>query len=259
MSNGAGHGLIDLLIDIEDLSFRYGNGELILEGINLRVRRGDYWVIIGPNGGGKTTLMKIITGLLKPIRGRIEYSKDLFRSGSIGYVSQNPSFNKDFPIKVINVVMMGFLNQSQKYFYKTKQYKEAEENLEFVGLSSDKNKYIHELSGGQLQRVLLARSLIFKPIILLLDESTSFMDSHSRDNLEKVLKDYNHQGMTIILISHDIGVISRNARQIACVNRKLYYHDDPKLDVNIFEQTYGCSIDMITHGDFPHRVLKNHE
>ncbi|HEO65316.1 MAG TPA: ABC transporter ATP-binding protein [Spirochaetes bacterium] len=251
----------EIILEAQDISFAYRPKEPILERLNLSIRQGDYLVIIGPNGGGKTTLLKIILGLLKPTSGKILFNPELFQSKDprryIGYVPQYIVFDREFPIKVMDVVVMGFLGLRGLFrFYSKKDYKLAEETLNMVNMLAYKDHPINELSGGQLQRVIIARTLVTKPRILLLDEPTTFIDSESQENLSQYLTEWN-KDTTIVVVTHDMGIVSKSAKQIACINKKLFYHGGRELPPGIIEETYGCPIDLIGHG-IPHRVFKEH-
>ena len=231
-----------------------------LEDVNLEVKQKDYLGIIGPNGGGKTTLLKTLLGLVKPVKGKVLiFDKPPTQAHShIGYVPQYTNFDREFPIDVWNVVLMGRLGKTGllKRFSKADQ-EIAEAVLAQIGILEFKNRQIGKLSGGQLQRVLIARALASKPDILLLDEPTSSIDAESETGLYEILRQLN-QSMTIILVSHDIGAISRHVNSIACLNRKLYHHGSKDLTPEVIESVYGCPVDLIAHGT-PHRVLERHD
>ncbi len=246
------------IIYIENLSFSYKRGLPVLDRVTIPIYKGDYLFIIGPNGGGKTTLFKLILGLLKADSGSISYSSILRKRGSIGYVPQVSVFDKDFPIRVIDIVLMGLLSVKGFFrYYSKKDYKLADNILNIMNISELRNRSIGELSGGQLQRVIIARSLIIKPELLLLDEPTSFIDKDTQGILNSYLETWNKE-MTIVTITHDIGVVSKWAKQIACLNKTLFYHgDDKHIPVDVVEKAYKCPVDLIAHGT-PHRVLGDH-
>lgn len=242
-------------IKLENVSVFYGS-RCALKDINLNIRYKDFIGIIGPNGGGKTTLLKLILGFIIPNEGKIynNYEK-------IGYVPQYATFNLNFPISVIDVVLMGFLSNRIKLFHKyTKQeLKLAKEVMNKLGILELKNRQINQLSGGQLQKVLIARALLMKPNILLLDEPTTNIDVSSKTDIYRILKKLNME-ITILIVSHDIGIISSYVNSIACLNQTLYYHDENfNINQDTIEKVYGCPVDIITHGKIPHRVLRNHQ
>ncbi len=214
------------VIDIKDLSFAYDK-QLILEDVNLSVEEKDFLAIIGPNGGGKSTLVKLILGIHKFKKGSIsvlgkEPSKSL---SHIGYVPQNTNINTDFPIKVIEVVMMGHVDGRRPLFgYGKEEVLCAMGALAQVGMEDFSQTKIGSLSGGQRQRVMIARALCAHPQILILDEPTSSIDITGQKEIYELLKMLN-QSITIIVVSHDISVILEYANKAAHVNKTLSYHD----------------------------------
>lgn len=246
------------VIRLEDIWVKYGD-ITVLENINLRVEKNDFLGIIGPNGAGKTTLLKVILGLVKPIRGKVIVLGDLPKKSRrfIGYVPQVSQFDRDFPATVLDVVLMGRLGRKGLYKkYNEKDVEVARRSLELVDMLDFEDKLFGRLSIGQLQRVLLARALASDPKILLLDEPTASIDEPTKKELYEILKDLNKK-VTVVLVSHDIGVISSYVDKIACLNRKLFYHGSKELTAKIIQETYQCPIELIAHG-FPHRVLKKH-
>lgn len=228
-----------------------------LEDVNLNIYEKDFIGVIGPNGGGKTTLLKVILGLLKPKKGKVIYhikeSKPL-----IGYLPQNNKFDKEFPITVESVVLSG-LQVKKGWFksYSKVDKKLARKTLEQINMLRYRNKILSELSGGELQRVLLARALVSSPQMLILDEPDTYVDNKFESELYNLLQELNNR-MTIILVSHDIGQISGVVKTIACVNRKLHYHVTSEITQEMLA-SYNCPIELITHGTVPHRVLKTHK
>ena len=247
------------IITIKNLSFAYQRENNILEDINLEVFGNDFLGIIGPNGGGKTTLLKIILGLLKPGKGNISVFNKKPREARelIGYVPQFLETDLDCPVNVLDVVLMGILSKKKIFQkYNDEDLKLAEEALKFVDLWNLKNKQIGELSGGQRQRVYIARALIRKPKLLILDEPTASIDEKSEREFWELLKEIN-KNTSIIIVSHDIGVIFKNVNKIACLNKQLYCHDADEMTQEILDKTYKCDIEILGHG-LPHRVLKKH-
>lgn len=245
-------------VKLSNLYARYDD-IVALEDINCEIKHGDYLGIIGPNGGGKTTLLKILLGLLKPAKGKaLIYGKPPSQGRTlIGYVPQYTVFDREYPINVWDVALMGRLNHSgfiKRYSSDDKQMTES--SLNRVGMLPLARRQIGRLSGGQLQRVLIARALASQPKILLLDEPTSSVDPETETSVYELLGELN-QKMTIILVSHDIGAISKHVNSIACLNRKLFHHGSKDLTPEVIESVYGCPIDLIAHGT-PHRVLKHH-
>lgn len=236
------------------------NGEPILEDISLELYDGDFLGVIGPNGAGKTTLLKVILGLLKPYKGTIKTytaegeNKNCF----IGYVPQQSRFDKDFPVSVFDVVLMGrYPYRGILKGYSEEDKKAAQKALQRVSMFEYEGSQIGSLSGGQQQRVLIARALASEPKILLLDEPVASVDTAMQTEFYEILDELK-KDMAIIMVSHDIGAISLRVNKIACINRRLYYHGSGKISEEVLEKTYKCPVQIIAHGDIPHRVLKGH-
>lgn len=246
------------LIELKELSAGYDD-EIILRDVNLSVYEKDFIGIIGPNGGGKTTLIKIILGLLKPIMGEIIYYREgLNRMSTIGYLPQSFEMDRKFPISISDVVLSGLMNRKSLIFKYNKAEKElAYQLLAEMGLEGLWNKPLGELSGGQLQRALLCRALISSPDLLILDEPSTYVDNKFEGDLYEKLRGLNDR-MAIIMVSHDIGTISYYIKTIACINRNFHYHDSNVITEKQLA-AYDCPIQMITHGDVPHTVLKKHQ
>ena len=243
------------LLEIKNLSTGYDNN-IVLENISMEVFSGDFIGVIGPNGGGKTTLIKTILGLIKPVSGEM----NLFISKTnIGYLPQVNQIDKRFPITVIDVVRSGKANSAlfSSFRKNTEEKEKAESLLAEMGIAHIRNKPIGELSGGQMQRVFLCRALINQPEVLVLDEPSTYVDNNFEGELYLKLKELNEQ-MAIILISHDVGTISFFVKTIACVNRSLHHH--PSNIITVEQLTsYNCPLQIITHGNIPHTVLKLHD
>ncbi|NLN04760.1 MAG: ABC transporter ATP-binding protein [Clostridiaceae bacterium] len=243
------------LVEVKDLTVYYGNTKA-LSNVNLEVEEGEYLGIIGPNGGGKTTLLKCIAGLLKYKTGTIRIRDR--ENTKIGYVPQFTNLDKSFPITLEEVVLSGMINPKLKPFYRytQKEKDRAYELLEKVGISNLAKRQISELSGGEFQKMLIARALAQEPKLLLLDEPTASVDAKSRSQIYKLLGMLNEE-MTIILVTHDLMAISSEVRSLACLNNTLVYHGEPEMNDTILTQMYGCPVDLIAHG-IPHRVLRHH-
>ncbi len=245
------------IISVRDLGVRY-DSNIALEHVNLDIYSDDFLGVIGPNGGGKSTLVKAIMGII-PHSGHIEYSEVLMRGGKphIGYMPQISSFDKAFPISVIEVVMSGLQRERGLLRrYGKEERRRALEALEQASLSELENRAIGELSGGQLQRVMLCRAIVSEPRLLVLDEPTNFVDNRFENELYNLLHHLSER-MAIVMVSHDVGTISSVVRNIVCVNRHVHRHDS---NVITEEQlhNYNCPIQIITHGDVPHTVLGEH-
>ncbi|MDD4923595.1 MAG: ABC transporter ATP-binding protein [Dehalococcoidales bacterium] len=239
----------------------YYNSHPALQDINLAIHDRDFLGIIGPNGGGKTTLLKIILGLLKPRRGKVTVlGKDPCESRSqIGYVPQKSFFDKNFPIDVWQVTLMGLYSQTGLFRrYSCEDKKKAEEALDRVSMLKYRNRQIGELSGGQQKRVFIARALASDPKLLLLDEPMESVDPKVQGELYGLLKEL-QQEMAIVLVSHDVTAVSIYVDEIACLNQTLVYHGPKEISDEVLEGTYQCPIHLIAHGTIPHRVLKEHQ
>ncbi|MCK5134605.1 MAG: ATP-binding cassette domain-containing protein [Bacteroidales bacterium] len=241
------------LILIRDMDAAYQH-QVVLSGVSLSVHDRDFIGIVGPNGGGKTTLLKIILGLLKPLKGTIEYTID---RSEIGYLPQGNQVDESFPITVREVVASG-LEHRQKMGRRTtpSENQKVGSILEKVGLETLQHRSIGELSGGELQRTMLARAIVSSPRLLVLDEPDTHVDNRFEMELYGLLKELN-EAMTILLVSHDIGTISPYIKTIACVNRNLHYHSSNEISEEQLK-VYNCPIEIITHGTVPHRVMKEH-
>ena len=248
-------------IEIKNLSFSY-DGVDVLENINFEYTKKDFLSIIGPNGGGKSTLLKIMIGLLEPKIGTIslfgQSPKDVSRR--ISYVPQDTLVNKDFPIKVMDVVLMGRLSKSTAFSnYSKEDRRIALRMLEKVGMKDFENHKINALSGGQRQRVFIARALCSEAEILFLDEPTESIDTAGQIDVFKLLKELN-KTVGIVIISHDINVALNYATKVVHVNKTLYVHDVPKTpNFKIFDTTkdHLCPIELITQTrcDHVHKAL----
>jgi zinc transport system ATP-binding protein len=229
----------------------------VLQDVNFKVNESDFIGVIGPNGGGKTTLLKVILGLIKPSAGKIVFNSDLVDDNSIGYLPQIATGDINYPVDVTDVVLSGMMIRKKIITrMSSADRKKAREVIDELGLSGMERSSLNELSGGQLQRVFLGRAIIGNPKLLLLDEPGNFVDSTFESDFYEKLKELNKR-MAILMVSHDIGMISAHVRSYACVNRSLHYHPTSEIS-NEQLLAYGCPIQLITHGTVPHTVLKQH-
>jgi zinc transport system ATP-binding protein len=246
------------LVKLENIWVHY-DGMPILAEINLSVKREDFLGIIGPNGGGKTTLLKVILGLVKPSRGEVTVLGGAPEQNRkfIGYVAQHSMFDRDFPINVWDVVLMGRYGKvGLLKRFNDEDKKIALKALETVEMLDFKDRQIGRLSGGQQQRVFIARALVAEPKLLLLDEPTAGIDMPMQAEFYELLARLK-QRMAIVLVSHDISAVSIYVDKIACLNRRLFYHESKEISAEDLEAVYQCPVEMIAHG-VPHRVLKEH-
>jgi zinc transport system ATP-binding protein len=232
-------------ISLRELSFSYG-GPAILEGINLEVTAGEFLGIVGPNAGGKSTLLKIILGLLQPTSGQVQVlgMAPLEARKQIGYVPQYPEFRRDFPISVEDMVLT---SSTALFGGQRKQDREiASQAMAQTEISSLAQRHIGTLSGGQLQRVLVARALACRPQILLLDEPTANIDLRMESDIFDLLQKL-RESMTILVVSHDVGFISNYVGRIACLARTMMCHHATEIDGKMISELYQEPVQMIEH------------
>ena len=236
-------------------------GRPMIEDINLDVEEGDFYGIIGPNGGGKSTLLKVILGLIPPMKGDVKIMGLSPETGRqyIGYLPQFTEYDKVYPISVWDVVLMGRRpHRGVMPWYSTEDKMAAEEALDAVNMLDLRERSIGKLSGGQRQRVFIARALTSRPKILLLDEPTASVDPEGQESIFSLFSELNKE-MTIVLVSHDVGMITSHVNKLACINHTIVTHDEPAITPEMLETGYSCPVDLIAHGDVPHRVLRPHD
>jgi zinc transport system ATP-binding protein len=239
------------------LSASYG-ANLVLQDVNFKVNENDFIGVIGPNGGGKTTLLRVILGLVKPITGKMVFNYELLNGNSIGYLPQMSTGDINYPVTVTDIILSGLMIRKGIISRMSASDKKKADNvIDELGLSGMSESTLNELSGGQIQRVLLARAIIGNPRLLLLDEPGNFVDTTFENDFYEKLKDLNKR-MAILMVSHDVGTISSHIKSFACVNRSLHYHPSPEI-TNEDLLAYGCPIQLVTHGNVPHTVLKYHQ
>ena len=251
------------IVEIKNIWFAF-NGQTVLEDVSLDIRPGDFIAMIGPNGGGKTTLLKLMLGLLRPNKGTIRVLGDPTAKAShhIGYVSQDVHINRSFPITAIDVVLMGKLEPGRWAKNSVQDRTDALDALERMEIADCASSKIGELSGGQRPRVFIARALVTQPKVLLLDEPTASIDAKGQAEFYRLLKELN-KDITILVVSHDLVAISTYVKSVACVNKRLHYHHQAEITGEMLEEMYPCTdeevcpVELIAHG-LPHRVLKHH-
>ena len=235
------------ILEIKNLYFSY-ESQRVLEDINLDINEKDFLAIIGPNGGGKSTLLKLILGINKMQIGtiNIEGKPSIKCLNDIGYVPQNTNINTDFPIKVLEVILMGRTKEKGLFFgYSKAEKKNAQIALEKVGLKEFANKKIGSLSGGQRQRVMIARALFSNPKILLFDEPTSSIDVKGQKEIYQLLKRLSEE-LTVVVVSHDISIILEYATKVAYINRTLVLHDlDTKERKFNTKDAHFCEVELL--------------
>ncbi|KIX11416.1 metal ABC transporter ATP-binding protein [Dethiosulfatarculus sandiegensis] len=246
------------VIEIKNLYYSYGRGQ-VLNGVSLTVEQGDYVAFLGPNGGGKSTLLKIMAGVIAPDRGsvRVLGRKMPGTPKGVGYVPQEITNGTGLPVTVEEVVLMGRLTAGFKFFgWGKKDRAAAAQALEWVGMGAYLKEQVDKLSGGQRQRVFIARALVDNPSLLLLDEPTSSVDRTWQGRFYDLLAELN-ESMTIVLVSHDLNVISTHVKSVACVNHTVFHHHSAEITPEMMQKTYNCPVELVAHG-MPHRVLALH-
>ena len=242
------------LLSIRGLSAAY-DGRTVLHDVDLEVYEHDFLGIIGPNGGGKTTLIKCILGLLRPTGGEIiKYHEPL----TTGYLPQYNSIDRSFPISVLEVVLSGLSSKkSLTGRFNDRHREKARQVIHRMGLEGLEHRAIGQLSGGQLQRALLGRAIISDPQLLILDEPSTYIDKRFEARLYQLLAEINRD-CAIILVSNDIGTVLQQVKNIACVNETLDYHPAASVNTEWLERNFNCPIELLGHGTLPHRVLGEH-
>ncbi len=236
------------IIVIKNLSFAYEQGAPVLENVNLNFRELETACIVGPNGGGKSTLLYLILGLIKPTGGQITVFGTTPEKArmKIGYMPQFSNLDSDFPVNVMDVVLMGRLVRNFFGRYSVEDRRIAIEAMEEMSVADLAKRPFSELSGGQRQRVLIARALACRPQLLLLDEPTANVDPCIQEQFYETMKTLNNR-MSILMVSHDLGFVSQRIDSVICVNRKVQVHPTNTLSGSIMRDIYGYDVSMIRH------------
>ena len=239
-------------VALQNVSFGY-NGRQVLEDVTLEVSHGDFACIVGPNGGGKTTLMKLLLGLLTPRKGRVVVlgGRAVDARSRVGYIPQHVRFDFDFPVSVFDVVLMGRLRKTRLFGpYSRVDKRIAMACLDQTGLVDQWKRPFSDLSGGQRQRVLIARALACEPELLLLDEPTANLDVVAEQEFYELLKDLNAH-MTLIMVSHDFSFVSEYVKTVICVGvgRSVHVHPTRELTDDAVAAVYGRKVRMVRHDD----------
>ena len=239
---------MDPLIRLEKVTCRYGK-EPVLIDVDLEVNAGDFIGVVGPSGSGKSTLLKTIAGSVAPIAGKIHREKGT----AIGYVPQVETVNWFFPSTVREAVLMARLGGRVVPWASKADVAEAEGVLERLGLGGLGGRHIRELSGGQQQRVFVARAMLRRPKLLLLDEPTSGVDVRTRHDVMHLIHELHHDGLAVVLTTHDLNGIAAHLPRIVCLNREVIATGSPRevIRSDVLERTYGASLEVLVHGGMP--------
>jgi zinc transport system ATP-binding protein len=251
--------MIGPVIECTKISYRVQE-RLILDSVDLNVRKGDFYAIIGPNGGGKTTLLKIILGLLEPTGGTVRVFGTTPREGrgKIGYVPQYRTFDFQYPITVEEMILSGRLSHipGMVRSYAESDRERVRDTLVRLGISHLRDRELRRLSGGEQQRAIIARALVGNPELLILDEPMVYVDIPTEEQIFDLFSELK-SNLTILVVTHDIGAVSSHVTRVACLNGRMYTHDTSEITEDMLTAAYHCPIDLIAHG-VPHRVLRYH-
>ncbi|MCZ7586761.1 MAG: metal ABC transporter ATP-binding protein [Deltaproteobacteria bacterium] len=238
------------VITMEDAAFGY-DGRPVLEHVDFQVQRGDFLSIVGPNGGGKTTLLKLILGLVQPTAGTVRVLGERPETARkrLGYMPQHHHLDDRFPMRALDVVLLGRIRPIGPFGRKDRE--RAETALAEVGLQGSEHRLFAELSGGQKQRVLIARALAADPEILLLDEPTAHLDYRVEADFYDLLRGLSRK-LTVLLVSHDLAFVSKSVESVVCVNRTVAVHPTSKLTGDTINALYGESMRIVRHDERLH-------
>jgi ABC-type Mn2+/Zn2+ transport system ATPase subunit len=239
----------EALVELRRVTCRYGHDPVLVD-VDLRVEAGDFLGVVGPSGSGKSTLLRAVAGSVEPIAGSIERGKDL----AIGYVPQVETVNWFFPVTVLEAVLMARTDGSRRLPWPSRsELVEAGDVLERLGLQDLAARHIRELSGGQQQRVFIARALLRRPQLLLLDEPTSGVDVRTRHDVMHLIHELHHDGLAIVLTTHDLNGIAAHLPLLLCLNVEVIAHGTPSrvITPEVLERTYGAPLEVLSHGGMP--------
>jgi ABC-type Mn2+/Zn2+ transport system ATPase subunit len=236
------------LVRFEKVTCRYGS-EPVLVNVDLSLSEGDFVGIVGPSGSGKTTLLRAVAGAVRPIAGRIVRDP----RAAIGYVPQVETVNWYFPVTVREAVLMSRVDGRILPWSPKADLREADEVLERLGIGDLRTRHIRELSGGQQQRVFIARAMLRRPRLLLMDEPTSGVDVRTRHDVMHLIHELHHEGMAIVLTTHDLNGIAAHLPNLVCLNREVIATGRPQdvITPDVLERTYGAPLEVLQHGGMP--------
>jgi ABC-type Mn2+/Zn2+ transport system ATPase subunit len=239
---------MDELVRFDRVTCRYGR-DPVLVNVDLQIGAGEFIGVVGPSGSGKSTLLKAIAGSVEPIAGEIRRDSEL----SIGYVPQVETVNWYFPVTVREAVLMAKIDGRRVPWPSRQESAQAQEVLERLGLGGLSDRHIRELSGGQQQRVFIARAMLGRPRLLLLDEPTSGVDVRTRHDVMHVIHDLHHEGLAIVLTTHDLNGIASHLPRLVCLNREVIATGTPRqvITSEVLERTYGAPLEVLSHGGMP--------
>ncbi|ELK48907.1 metal ABC transporter ATP-binding protein [Halobacillus sp. ACCC02827] len=254
------------ILEMKNVSFKYER-ELVVKDVDLSIEQGQFLGLVGPNGSGKSTLIKLMLGLIRPDRGKINLFgqpiKDYKDWQEIGFVSQKAnSFNSGFPATVLEVVKTGLVSRIGAFKFFNKKHKDkAMEALRTVEMEEFSDHNIGELSGGQQQRVFIARALVSDPALLILDEPTVGVDAKHVTEFYNLLGRLNkEQGITLLMVTHDIGTITDHATHVICMNKTVHFHgaskDYKEFSEEDLNQLYGHAVQQLSHN---HAEVNHHD
>jgi len=235
------------VIEFHQVNFAYQR-DWVLENVSLSIPAGDFVAMVGPNGGGKTTMLKLMLGLLRPNRGAVTLLGRPPEQGrvAVGYTPQYLHVDMQFPISVLDVVLMGRMKRGGRWWYSKSDRQAARDALDTMRLTDKANAPFRSLSGGQRQRVLIARALCGEPEILMLDEPTNNIDPSAEAIMYDILQELNRR-LTIIIVSHDLGVVSQIVKSVVCVNREVVVHPTSAMTGAVISELYGSEMRLIRH------------